>query len=173
MVYFYLWKLKPGHPNIGTGSWHQVNTRGFTRGYQFKLEKQILSNIIKTTLLLKQNSWYMECFGQRYSNGVNTQLLKEQNWFDFSRLYALWKTEPPCVAFHACTPPPEDIDIGNDQKIMIGLVRIVIRPDHKIRYRPRGLRSSVNVSYRIVSYDIIFTSQCLSEPVSHRHRLEA
>jgi hypothetical protein len=100
----------------------RVNTRGITRGHQFKLEKQycrtslrqhFFSNRIVDTWNALDNDTVAASTLNCFKNRID---LIFQDYMHCERL------SHPVLPFTPVPPlPPEDIDIGNDQEIMIGL----------------------------------------------------
>jgi hypothetical protein len=99
-----------------------VNTRGFTRGHQFKLEKQYCRTSLRQHFSNRiVDTWYALDNDTVTASTLNC--FKNRIDLIFQDYMHCEKLSHPVLPFTPVPPlPPEDIDIGNDQKTMIGLV---------------------------------------------------
>jgi hypothetical protein len=99
-----------------------VNTRGITRGHQFKLEKQYCRTSLRQHFFSNR---IIDTWNALDNDTVTVSTLNcFKNRIDliFQHYMHCEKLSLPVLPFTPVPPlPPEDVDIGNYQKIMIGL----------------------------------------------------
>jgi hypothetical protein len=101
----------------------QVNTRGFTRGHQFKLEKQYCRTSLRQHFFSNRIVDTWNALDNDTVTASTLNCFKNRIDLIFQDYMHCEKLSHPVLPFTPVPPlPPEDIDIGNDQKIMIGLV---------------------------------------------------